>query len=274
MDNKALRSVIQIHLTLGEPLKAWKVFVEIRDAHPSAVNLHSYHDLWKGLINFVRDLRKTHEVAGEPGRQWHKKIRKSFEGLNYPNPRALFADMLFHIQDAVLKPASAGERPERVPRHLYDRVIGTMLFTGDLLGATLAMEIMRNTLRRYPTLTTIKMIVQYTADEAMKTEAKLGINEPKKHYYDMAYGVLEYIYVNLETHKDGRTPKISDLYNEVLIEQRGEDILAALTKYLRLLMERYWGSEEKLDEYEFAARSQMVMSSMEALMNRKMGVYR
>jgi hypothetical protein len=271
---KALRTVIQIHLTLDEPLKAWQFFVDVRDADPSAVTLHTYHDLWKGLINFVRGLRKTHEVVGEPGRQWHRKIRKSFEGLHFPNPRDLFADMLLHIQDAVLKPPPWHEESQHVPRHLYDRVIGTMLFAGDLLGATIAMEIMRNTLRLTPTRTTIDMIVEYTALEAKKTEAKLGINEPMKHYKDMAYGVLEYIYINLDTHTEGRTPRISDLYNDLLVKQQGDDILAALTKYLRLLMERYWGSEEKLDQHEFNARTQMVMSSMEALMNRKLGIFR
>jgi pentatricopeptide repeat protein len=271
---RALRTVIQMHITLDEPLKAWQFFVDVRNADPSAVNLHTYHDLWKGLINFVRSLRKTHEVVGEPGRQWHRKIRKAFEGLNYPNPRHLFADMLLHIQDAVLKPPPWSEKPDQVPRFLYDRVIGTMLFTGDLLGTTLAMDIMRNTLRLTPTQKTIDMIVQYTATEAKKSEEKLGIDQPLKHYRDMAYGVLEYIYINLDTHTEGRKPKISDLYNDVLVQQQGEDVLAALTKYLRLLMERYWGSEEKLDEYEFAARSQMVMSSMEGLMNRKLGIYR
>lgn len=273
MDKKALRSVIQLHLTMGEPIKAWRVFVKIRDAQPSAVILHNYHDLWRGLINFVRTLRKTHEVVGEPGHQWHMKVRKSFYGLKYPNPRDLFADMLLHIREAVMKPTGQDAQPDRIPRHLYDRVIGTMLFTGDLLGASIAMEIMRNTLRLYPTLTTIKIIVQYTAEEAKKTETKQGIREPQKHYNDMAHGVLEYIYLNLEQHKDGRTPKISDLYTEGLVQQQGEDVLAALLKYLRLLMERYWGSEEMVQKYEFTARAQMVMSTMEAELTRKLGIW-
>ncbi|TID15105.1 Mannose-1-phosphate guanyltransferase [Venturia nashicola] len=272
MDKKALRAVIQLHITMDEPIKAWQVFVKIRDAQPSAINLHTYFDLWRGLIKFVRSLRKTHEVVGEPGHQWHLKIRKSFEGIKYPNPRALFSEMLNHMQDSTSRTEPKGE-PNRIPRHLYDRVIGTMLFTGDVLGASIAMEIMRNSTQLYPTLTTIKMIVQYTAEEAKKTERKQGINEPTKHYYDMAYGVLEYIYINLEQHAGGRTPKVSDLYNEGLIRLRGEDILATLLKYLRLLMERYWGSEEMVEKYEFAARTQMAMSSMEAMLNRKLEIW-
>lgn len=271
MDKKALRAVIQLHITMGEPLKAWQVFVKIRDAQPSAINLHTYHDLWRGLSNFVRSLRKTHEIVGEPGRQWHMKIRKSFEGTKFPNPRALFSEMLDHMQSSC-RTKPQGE-PDRIPRHLYDRVIGTMLYTGDVLGASIAMEIMKNSTKLYPTLTTIKMIVQYTALEAKKTESKQGINEPIKHYHNMAYGVLEYIYLNLEQHVGGRRPKISDLYNEGMIRVRGEDILTALLKYLRLLMERYWGSEEMVDKYEFAARTQMAMSSMEAMLNRKLEIW-
>lgn len=271
MDKKALRAVIQLHITMGEPIKAWHVFVKIRDAQPSAINLHTYFDLWRGLSNFVRSLRKEYEIVGEPGHQWHMKIRKSFEGHKYPNPRALFSEMLDHIQDPPF-PGPKGE-PDRIPRHLYDRVIGTMLYTGDILGASIAMDIMKNSVQLYPTLTTMKMIVQYTAEEAKKTEAKQGINEPTKHYYNMAYGVLEYIYLNLEQYEGGRTPKISDLYNEGMIRLRGEDILAALLKYLRLLMVRYWGSEEMVEKYEFAARTQMVMSSMEAMMNRKLEIW-
>ncbi|KAE9986113.1 hypothetical protein BLS_000046 [Venturia inaequalis] len=272
MDKKALRAVIQLHITMGEPIKAWQVFVKIRDAQPSAISLHTYYDLWRGLVNFVRSLRKQYEIVGEPGQQWHLKIRESFEGIKYPNPRALFSEMHDHMQGSpfLTKPR---DKPERIPRHLYDRVVGTMLFTGDILGASIAMEIMKNSTQLYPTLTTIKMIVQYTAQEAKKTEVNQGINEPSKHYYDMAYGVLEYIYLNLEQHEGGRTPKISDLYNEGLIRLRGEDILTALLKYLRLLMERYWGSEEMVEKYEFAARTQMAMSSMEAMMNRKLEIW-
>ncbi|QDS75131.1 hypothetical protein FKW77_007620 [Venturia effusa] len=273
MDKQALRAVIQLHITMDEPIKAWQIFVKIRDAQPSAISLHTYYDLWRGLCNFVRSLRKQHEIVGEPGRQWHLKIRKSFEGIKYPNPRALFSEMLDHMQDAIFRSDRKSE-PDRIPRHLYDRVVGTMLFTGDILGASIAMEIMSTSVKLYPTLTTIKMIVQYTAHEAKKAEKKQGINEPTKHYYDMAYGVLEYIYLNLGQREEGRTPKVSDLYNQGMIRLCKEDILASLLKYLRLLMERYWGSEEMVEKYEFAARAQMAMSTMEAIMNRKMEIWR
>jgi hypothetical protein len=198
------------------------------------------------------------------GTEWHRLVRKhtpveeEMERLHesiFPDGRTLFAEMYRHITTKHLKPLP--DKREPIPHTLYDRVVGALMLKGDSLGAMVAMEALHDTLGLTPTLKTLDIIVHYTAREARNVERKQGSEEPIRYYEDMARGVLEYIFVNLDIHASSKQkPRVSDLYRPDFMRERGDDLLAILSKYLHTLMEKHWGSPEIVDLYKLRCKAE------------------
>jgi hypothetical protein len=249
LNSKSLRAVIVIHLALNDPLAAWNFFDKIRHSDAAAVNLYTYNMLWKGAIANIRQIRRR-STPTEESHHRLQRVEREVHEKEYPDPRHLFADMLHFIRTKY--PALVAERKERndtLPPNLLDRVVGTFMLCGDPLGALVAMKTLHLELGLAPTKTTIETLVFYTSREAMKAEQKLGATDPPKFYENMAYGVLEYLWVNSHELHNGRKIRTADLHDKVIIREKGADVLIVLGRYLRVLMERYWGSKDVVDGY-------------------------
>jgi hypothetical protein len=274
LNSKSLRAVIVINLTMGDPLAAWNFFHRIRRTDAAAVNLFVYNVLWKGSVANLRQIRKRFEVIGEPHYRFLKRIKRQVpDGFDkYPDPRHLFADMLHFIRtDYSLLPEATrkGARGLSIPPNLLDRVVGTFMISGDPLGALVAMQTLHSSLGLTPTKTTVEIILHYTSREAMKVEQKLPNPSPEAFdptiFESMAKSILEYLLVNIDMPTEASEPnnqsevsvtstkkrklRPSGLYEKEFCQEHGVEVLIVLGRYLRILMERYWASRERVDVY-------------------------
>ncbi|KAF2423746.1 hypothetical protein EJ08DRAFT_652622 [Tothia fuscella] len=275
LSSQSLRSILAMQFTLHEFAESWTFLQKIRTQDHKSMNMAVYNTLWKGCYlhtKYMRDVFKAKQVINpwkdnEVETRYIRKARRKLREGEYPEPRVLFADMMTFIEKRYTSPSTANISIARttsqthdkiIPEPFYNRIIGTCLYRGDPLSAYVAIQTLHTNFNITPTPKTIDIILYYTSLEAQKSERKSGIDEHISYYKKMGRGVLEYLYVNDGFHKGKKGKvRVQDFWGRRFAEKEGGVLVGILLSYLKILMVKYWASEEVVDGYLGNAREMM-----------------
>jgi hypothetical protein len=217
MSNSTIRSILHIHIMVGDMEGAWRFFEHVIKNNLMIVDFKCYAIMWRGLLTH---LSTTHRLNRD----------------GYPSPRELFCHMVTHM--VLEKSITQLVLQDPFTRALYERIIKCFCVADDTIGVFIALEELYDTFGTLPTIRTMKNVVKHIAiQDGFMNMVKEAPRQPWVRHVNVSLEMLESASVEVNPQLRNRSAEEAQSVRENLLQldesSSGKDILQLLSRFVR-----------------------------------------